>query len=76
MLKNWMCYFELLLVDDKGDGIKIFEFKVIFNIQKMFVIIFNGFVGNFKVYNLFFIIQNWIMQKEFLCIQVIVGYKG
>ncbi|ENM3400907.1 hypothetical protein AB7D45_003471 [Escherichia coli] len=35
MSKNWMRHFELLLVDDKGDGIKISELKVTFNIQKM-----------------------------------------
>lgn len=28
MSKNWMRHFELLLVDDKGDGIKISELKV------------------------------------------------
>ena len=33
MSKNWMRHFELLLVDDKGDGIKISELKVTFNIQ-------------------------------------------
>ncbi len=46
MSKNWMRHFELLLVDDKGDGIKISELKVTFNIQKMPATIFNGFVGD------------------------------
>ena len=76
MSKNWMRHFELLLVDDKGDGIKISELKVTFNIQKMPATIFNGFVGNFKVYNLSPTTQNRIMQKEFSRIQVIAGYKG
>lgn len=52
MFQNWMWYFELQFIDDKGDGILLLDFKVMFNIQKMFVIIFNGFVGNFKIYNL------------------------
>lgn len=73
MSKNWMRHFELLLVDDKGDGIKISELKVTFNIQKMPATIFNGFVGNFKVYNLSPTTQNRIMQKEFSRIQVIAG---
>lgn len=52
MSQNWMRHFELQLIDDKGDGISLSDFKVTFNIQKMPATIFNGFVGNFKIYNL------------------------
>jgi hypothetical protein len=52
MSQNWMRHFELLLLDKDGKGIKLSDLKVTFQIQKMPATIFNGFVGNFKVYNL------------------------
>ena len=41
MSQNWMRHFELQLIDDKGDGISLSDFKVTFNIQKMPATIFN-----------------------------------
>ncbi|HHS9554370.1 TPA: hypothetical protein ACTXCE_005550 [Raoultella planticola] len=76
MSQNWMRHFELQLIDDKGDGISLSDFKVTFNIQKMPATIFNGFVGNFKVYNLAPETQNRIMGKEFTRIRAIAGYNG
>ncbi|MFL1689431.1 hypothetical protein ACJTED_21040, partial [Klebsiella pneumoniae] len=40
MSQNWMRHFELQLIDDKGDGISLSDFKVTFNIQKMPATIF------------------------------------
>ena len=76
MSQNWMRHFELQLIDDKGDGISLSDFKVTFNIQKMPATIFNGFVGNFKIYNLSPETQNRIMGKEFTRIRAIAGYNG
>lgn len=76
MSLNWMRHFELLIVDDKGQGIKLSDLKVTFDIQKMPATIFNGFVGNFKIYNLSKTTQNRIMDQEFSRVQVIAGYKG
>ncbi len=71
-----MRHFELQLIDDKGDGISLSDFKVTFNIQKMPATIFNGFVGNFKIYNLSPETQNRIMGKEFTRVRAIAGYNG
>ncbi len=76
MSQNWMRHFELQLIDDKGDGISLSDFKVTFNIQKMPATIFNGFVGNFKIYNLSPETQNRIMGKEFTRVRAIAGYNG
>lgn len=76
MSKNWMRHFELQLLDDEGNGITLTDLKVSFDIEKMPNTIFNGFVGNFKVYNLSPTTQNRIMGKEFTRIQVIAGYNG
>ncbi|EIC3241221.1 TPA: hypothetical protein J1Z64_003833 [Escherichia coli] len=76
MSENWMRHFELLLVDDKGDGIKFQDLKVVFTIRKMPATIFNGFVGDFRLYNLSQETRNRILQKEFTRIQVIAGYRG
>lgn len=76
MSKNWMRHFELLLLDKDGKGIKFSDLKVTFQIQKMPATIFNGFVGNFKVYNLSKKTQDRILKGEFTRIQVIAGYDG
>jgi len=76
MSLNWMRHFELQLLDDKGNGISLSDLKVTFNIQKMPATIFNGFVGDFKVYNLSPATQNRILAREFSRIQVIAGYDG
>lgn len=76
MSLNWMRHFELQLLDDKGNGISLTDLKVTFSIQKMPATIFNGFVGDFKIYNLSTATQNRIMAQEFSCIQVIAGYDG
>ncbi|KTR50793.1 bacteriophage protein, partial [Pantoea ananatis] len=69
MSQNWMRHFELQLLNDKGDGIALTDLKVTFNIQKMPATIFNGFVGDFKIYNLSPATQNRIMSQEFTRIQ-------
>lgn len=76
MSKNWMRHFELQLLDDNGKGISLSDLKVTFKIGKMTNSIFNGSVGDFKVYNLSPDTQNLIMGKEFKRIRVIAGYKG
>ncbi len=76
MSLNWMRHFELQLLDDKGNGISLTDLKVTFSIQKMPATIFNGFVGDFKIYNLSTATQNRIMAQEFSRIQVIAGYDG
>lgn len=76
MSKNWLRHFELQLVNDKGDGISLSDFKVTFNIQKQPATIFNGFVGNFKIYNLSAETQNRIMGNEFTRVRAIAGYDG
>ncbi len=76
MSKNWIRHFELQLVNDKGEGISLSDFKVTFNIQKMPATIFNGFVGNIKIYNLSAETQNRIMGNEFTRVRVIAGYDG
>ncbi|MFG1172167.1 hypothetical protein AAFN90_00875 [Erwiniaceae bacterium CAU 1747] len=76
MSKNWMRHFELQLLDEDGNGISLSELKVTFNIQKLPATIFNGFVGDFKIYNLSPATQSRIMKKEFSRIRVIAGYDG
>lgn len=76
MSQNWMRHFELQLLDDKGNGIVLSDLKVTFNIQKMPASMFNGFVGDFKIYNLSTETQNRITKGEFTRIQVIAGYDG
>lgn len=76
MSKNWMRHFEIELLDDSGNGIVLSDLKVTFDIQKMPATIFNGFVGNFKIYNLSQETQNRIRNKEFGRIRVIAGYDG
>ena len=76
MSQNWMRHFELQLLDDKGNGISLTDLKVTFSIQKMPATIFNGFVGDFKIYNLSQETQSRIARQEFSRIQVIAGYNG
>ncbi|KFK92006.1 MULTISPECIES: hypothetical protein [unclassified Serratia (in: enterobacteria)] len=76
MSKNWMRHFELQLLDKDGTGIDLSNFKVTFEIEKMPATVFNGFVGNFKVYNLSPDTENKIMGKEFAKIRAIAGYDG
>lgn len=76
MSQNWMRHFELQLLDKNGEGIKLTDLKVTFDIQKMPATIFNGFVGNFKIYNLSKTTENRIKSQEFSRIRVIAGYDG
>ncbi|GAB2938306.1 hypothetical protein [Hafnia psychrotolerans] len=76
MSENWMRHFEIQLLDDNGNGIVLSDLKVTFDIQKMPATIFNGFVGNFKIYNLSQVTQNRIKNKEFGRIRIIAGYDG
>lgn len=76
MSKNWMRHFELRLMDGKGEGIRLSDIKITFNIQKMPATVFNGFVGDFKIYNLSEETKNRIMKQEFSRIEVNAGYDG
>lgn len=76
MSLNWMRHFELQLLDGDGKGISLSDLKVTFEIEKMPNTIFNGFVGNFKIYNLSPETQNRIMGQEFKRIRAIAGYDG
>ncbi|MGQ5288445.1 baseplate hub protein [Pectobacterium actinidiae] len=76
MSKNWMRHFELQVLNNKGEGISLSNFKVTFNIEKMPSSQFGGFVGNFRIYNLSRDTQNRIMGNEFSKIRVIAGYDG
>lgn len=64
MSKNWMRHFEIQLLDDSGNGIVLSDLKVTFDIEKMPATIFNGFVANFKIYNLSQETQNRIQIKN------------
>ncbi|QZN96393.1 baseplate hub protein [Symbiopectobacterium purcellii] len=76
MSTNWMRHFELQLLDKDGQGISLSDFKVTFKIEKMPNTIHNGFVGNFRIYNLSPDTQNRIMGNEFSLIRAIAGYDG
>ncbi|MBS0893951.1 hypothetical protein JK211_07875 [Tatumella sp. JGM130] len=76
MSKNWMRHFEIQVIDDKGDGLSLIDLKVEFQIQKQPATIFNGFVGNFKIYNLSNTTQSRLLSTEFTRIRVFAGYDG
>ncbi|KFF70078.1 MULTISPECIES: hypothetical protein [Pectobacterium] len=74
MSKNWMRHFEIQVLDKAGEGIRLSDFKVIFNIE------WNDnkwpSVATVKIYNLSPETQNRIMGKEFSRIKIIAGYDG
>lgn len=76
MSQNWMRHFELQLVDDKGNGIELSDFKVTFNID-WFNISTTTRTGIIKIYNLSADTTNRIIGgKEFSTLRIIVGYDG
>ena len=76
MSANWMRHFEIQVFGKDGKGISLSDLKVTFEIQKQPATIFNGFVGNFKIYNLSSTTQSILLSQEFTRIRVISGYKG
>jgi hypothetical protein len=65
--RNWMRHFELQLVDDKGKGIELSDFKVTFTID-WFNLSTETKVGTVKIYNLSVDTANRIVREEFTCI--------
>ncbi|MFO3907751.1 hypothetical protein AAHD62_25105 [Enterobacter hormaechei] len=74
MTVNWMRHFELRLLNDKGNGISLSDFKVTFAIDW-----FNSMwprVATLKVYNLKRDTITRITGSEFSRITIIAGYSG
>lgn len=74
MSQNWLRHFELQLLDDKGQGIALSDFKVTFTIDW-----FKGAsprVAEVKIYNLKPDTAHKIMGDEFSKIRLIAGYEG
>ncbi|MES3654554.1 hypothetical protein [Escherichia coli] len=74
MSTNWMRHFELQLIDYKGQGIVLSDFKVTFSIQRND----NRWpaTADVKIYNLSTETQNKILNQEFSRIVIIAGYDG
>ncbi|STQ61087.1 putative phage related protein [Pseudescherichia vulneris] len=75
MTTNWMRHFELQLTDDKGTGITLSDFRVVFSID-CFNISSQTSVGTFKIYNLADDTAQKIAGKGLTKIRVIAGYDG
>jgi len=75
MSKNWMRHFELQVLDSKGAGLDLGDFKVTFEIN-WFNISSQNKLGTFRIYNLSQNTVNRIMGEEFTRIRVIAGYDG
>ncbi len=75
MTTNWMRHFELQLTDDKGTGIILSDFRVVFSID-CFNISSQTSVGTFKIYNLADDTAQKIVGKGLTKIRVIAGYDG
>lgn len=74
MSQNWLRHFELQLLDDKGQGIALSDFKVTFSIDW-----FKGSsprAAEVKIYNLKPDTAHKIMGEEFSKIRLIAGYEG
>lgn len=74
MSTNWNRHFELQLVDEKGQGISLSDFKVTFTIERND----NRWPASavVKIYNLATETQNRIMRREYSKITLIAGYDG
>ncbi|MBG6243105.1 MAG: hypothetical protein EKE20_15385, partial [Candidatus Symbiopectobacterium sp. Dall1.0] len=75
MSQNWMRHFELQVVDNKGKGIDLGDFKVTFDIE-WFNISSKTRIATFRIYNLAPDTVNRIMGEEFSRVRVIAGYDG
>lgn len=74
MTQNWIRHFELQIVDEKGAGISLSDFKVSFRIEwadQRF-----PRVANVKIYNVSPETRARIMGEEFSKIRIIAGYDG
>lgn len=74
MSQNWMRHFELQIVNDKGVGIALSDFKVVFDITWTSAKFPR--VANIKIYNLLPSTEYRIMNHEFRKIRIIAGYDG
>lgn len=74
MPRNWNRHFELQLVDEKGQGISLSDFKVTFTIERND----NRWpaLATVKIYNLSPETRNRIMLREYSKITMIAGYDG
>ncbi|HBR6930604.1 TPA: hypothetical protein PCC38_003890 [Klebsiella pneumoniae] len=74
MSTNWNRHFELQLVDEKGQGISLSDFKVTFTIERND----NRWpaLATVKIYNLSPETRNRIMLREYSKITMIAGYDG
>ena len=74
MSTNWMRHFELQLLDQKGQGVSLSDFKVTFQIE--WADTKWPRVANVKIYNLSTDTTNKILGQEFAKIRIIAGYDG
>lgn len=74
MSDNWMRHFELQIVNDKGEGISLSDFKVVFDITWTSAKFPR--VANITIYNLLPSTEYRIMNHEFRKIRIIAGYDG
>ncbi|SLO90957.1 bacteriophage protein [Klebsiella pneumoniae] len=74
MSTNWNRHFELQLMDEKGQGISLSDFKVTFTIERND----NRWpaLATVKIYNLSPETRNRIMLREYSKITMIAGYDG
>lgn len=75
MSQNWLRHFELQLLDQKGEGITLSDFKVTFNIDWFNISSMNR-IGTIKIYNLSAETINKITGQEFSQVRIIAGYDG
>ncbi len=74
MSQNWLRHFEVQLLDAKGEGITLSDFKAIFKVE--------WYLGKapkmaeIKIYNLAADTANRIIGSEFSKIRLIAGYNG
>lgn len=75
MSQNWLRHFDLLLIDQNGDGISLSDFKVKFDIE-WFNISSTTRSATIKIYNLSADTINRITVGEFSKIEIVAGYEG
>ncbi|MXP53431.1 hypothetical protein FD737_10100 [Pantoea sp. Seng] len=74
MSQNWMRHFELQILSEKGDGISLSDFKVVFNIT--WTDTRWPRVAMVRIYNLSKDTASRILGQEFAKIKIIAGYDG
>jgi len=74
MSQNWMRHFELQILSEKGDGISLSDFKVVFNIT--WTDTRWPRVAMVRIYNLSKDTASRILGQELAKIKIIAGYDG